>query len=163
MTQSGRSVLGIKWLRAGDFGKDTEMTVVNIKRITIGLLTSVVILLLLDLLPSLVPHQYATYQLFDHFYVWPGVGGLIAMFVAGFGGAYVSKVRFVVPAAVLAVGGWFLVVYLVNSIAAAAGQGDILFSASVNSLGLVFGIVGAVLGAILGARVAGNHLPAADR
>lgn len=138
------------------------MTIVDVKRIGIGLLTSVVILLLLDLLPNLVPDQYVAYRLFDHFYVWPGVGGMIAMFVAAFGGAYVSKVRFVVPAVFLAVGVWLFIIYFLNSIAAAAGQGDFLFAASINLLGLVFGIVGAVVGAIFGARVAGNFLSATE-
>lgn len=127
-----------------------------LKRIAIGLLTSVAILLLLDMLPNLVPDRYAAFQLFDHFYVWPGVGGLVGMFIAAFGGAYVSKVPFVIPAAVLAIAGWSFVVYFLNSFAAAAGQGDILSTASVNLLGLVFGVLGAVLGAIFGARVAGN-------
>jgi hypothetical protein len=136
---------------------------VDVKRIGIGLLASVVILLLLDLLPNLVPDQYVAYRLFDHFYVWPGVGGMIAMFVAAFGGAYVSKVRFVVPAAFLAVGVWIFIIYFLNSIAAAAGQGDFLFAASINLLGLILGIVGAVLGAIFGARVAGGFLPATEQ
>ena len=127
-----------------------------LKRMAIGLSTSVAILLLLDMLPNLVPDRYAAFQLFDHFYVWPGVGGLVGMFIAAFGGAYVSKSPFVIPAAVLAIAGWSFVVYFVNSIAAAAGQGDILSAASVNLLGLVFGVLGAVLGAICGARVAGN-------
>ena len=131
----------------------------NLKRISIGLLTSVAILLLLDLLPSLVPDRYVSYQIFDHFYVWPGIGGLVGMFIAAFGGAYVSTVRFVVPATALAITGWSFMIYILNSIAAAAGQGDILFVASVNSLGLVLGIVGAVLGAILGARIASNLPP----
>ena len=127
-----------------------------LKRMAIGLLISVAILLLLDMLPNLVPDRYAAFQLFDHFYVWPGVGGLVGMFIAAFGGAYVSKVPFVIPAAVLAIAGWSFVVYFLNSFAAAAEQGDILSSASVNLLGLVFGVLGAVLGAIFGARVAGN-------
>ena len=127
-----------------------------LKRMAVGLLTSVAILLLLDMLPNLVPDRYAAFQLFDHFYVWPGVGGLVGMFIAAFGGAYVSKVPFVIPAAVLAIAGWSFVVYFLNSFAAAAGQGDILSTASVNLLGLVFGVLGAVLGAIFGARVAGN-------
>ena len=127
-----------------------------LKRMAIGLLISVAILLLLDMLPNLVPDRYAAFQLFDHFYVWPGVGGLVGMFIAAFGGAYVSKVPFVIPAAVLAIAGWSFVVYFLNSIAAAAGQGDILSTASVNLLGLVCGVLGAVLGAIFGARVAGN-------
>ena len=143
--------------------EEVEMTIANVKRIGIGLLTSVVILLLLDLLPNLVPDQYVTYRLFGHFYVWPGVGGMIAMFLAAFGGAYVSKVRFVIPAALLAVVGWLFIIYFLNSIAAAAGQGDFLFAASINLLGLVFGIVGAVLGAISGLRLAGGFLPAAEQ
>jgi len=139
------------------------MTMTNIKRIGIGLLTSVVILLVLDLLPNLVPDQYVAYRIFDHFYVWPGVGGMIAMFVAAFGGAYVSKVRFVVPAASLAVGAWLFTIYFLNSIAAAAGQGDFLFAASINFLGLVFGIAGAVIGAITGVRVADSFQPATEK
>ncbi len=135
----------------------------NLKRTMIGLITAVAILLLLDLLPSLVPNRYAAIQLFDHFYVWPGIGGLVGMFIAAFGGAYVSKVPFLVPAVALAVAGWVFVIYILNSIAAAAGQGDILSVASVNSLGLVFGIMGAFLGAVLGARVAGNVSPALEQ
>lgn len=148
---------------SGDFGMDKELTVPNPKRIAKGLVAAIVILLLFDLLPSLVPDKYVAYQLFDHFYVWPGVGGLIAMFVAAFGGAYVSRVRFVAPAAVLAVAGWSFVIHILNSIAAAAGQGGVLFVASVNSLGLVFGIVGAMFGAILGERIAGRLSPATDQ
>lgn len=149
-------------LLLGDFGTETELTLANLKSISIGLSTSVVILFLLDLFPSLVPDRYVAYQLFNHFYVWPGAGGLTGMFIAAFGGAYVSKVRFVIPATALAVVGWSLVVYFTNSIAAAAGQGDILFVASLNLVGLVLGIVGAVLGAILGARTAGNLSPTTD-
>ncbi len=53
---------------------------------------------------------------------------------------------------------WLFIVYFLNSIAAAPGQSDILFAASINILGLVFGIVGATLGAIFGARAAGCSL-----
>lgn len=71
---------------------DPQRILTKLKRIAIGLLTSVRILLLLDLIPNPVPDQYAVFQLTDQFYVWPGAGGLIGMFVAAFGGAYVSKV-----------------------------------------------------------------------
>ena len=138
------------------------MTMANVKRIGIGLLISVVILLLLDLLPGLIPDQYVTYRLFDHFYVWPGVGWAIELFLAAFGGAYVSKSRFVIPAALLAVVVWLFSIYSLNSIAAAAGQGDFLFAASINLLGLVFGTAGAVLGAISGMGLAGDFIPAAN-
>jgi len=136
--------------------EETELTVADAKRIGIGLLTSVVILLLLDLLSGLVPDQYASYRLFDHFYVWQGVGWMIQIFLAALGGAYVSNVRFVVPAALLAIAVWLFSIYFVNSIAAAAEQGDFLFVAGSNLFGLVFGIVGAVLGAISGVRLAGG-------
>ena len=135
----------------------------DVKRIGIGLMTSVVILLLLDLLPSLVPDQYASYRLFDHFYVWQGFGWMVGMFVAAFGGAYVSKVRFVVPAVLLAFAVWLFSIFFVNSIAAAAEKGDFLFVASTNLLGLVFGIVGAVLGAISGVRLAGGFFPVVEQ
>jgi hypothetical protein len=72
------------------------------KRIGIGLITSIVILLLLDMVPSLIPDKYAAYQFLDYFYVWPAVGGMVTVFIAAFGGAYVSKPRFVFPAALLA-------------------------------------------------------------
>ncbi len=42
-------------------GEEAEMTIVDVKRIGTGLLTSVIILLLLDLLPTLVPDQYVAY------------------------------------------------------------------------------------------------------
>ena len=44
-------------------------------------------------------------------------------------------------------------IYIVNSIAAAAGQGDILAIAGSNVLGLLFGVVGATAGARLGGRL----------
>jgi len=72
------------------------------------------------------------------------------MFVAAFGGAYVAKVRFVAPAVVLAVVIWSLFVYFANSIAAAAGQGNLLVVAGSNILGLILGGVGATTGAYCG-------------
>jgi len=124
------------------------------KRIGLGLITSIAILLLLDMLPSLIPNEYAAYRILDHFYVWPGVGGMISMFVAAFGGAYVSKTRFLVPAALLAVGVWIFISYFLNLIAAVAGHDNFFHVASVNLLGLIFGVIGALLGAHAGARVA---------
>lgn len=125
----------------------------NVKRIGIGLATSIVILLVLDLLPSPIPSAYVSYQLLDHFYIWPGVGGMITMFVAALGGAYVSKTRFVVPAVLLAVGGWIFVIYVLNSIAVVAGQDNLFVVASTNLPGLIFGAVGAAMGALTGMRL----------
>lgn len=132
------------------------------KRIGLGLITSIVILLLLDMLPGLVPNEYAAFRILDYFYVWPGVGGMISMFVAAFGGAYVSKTRFVVPAALLAVGVWIFIFWFLNLIAASAGHDNFLHVASVNLLGLIFAVIGAVLGAHAGARVTDGFRKAAS-
>ncbi len=120
------------------------------KRIAIGLITSIAILAVLDWLPSPIPTKHVSYRLFDYFYIWPSVGGLVTMFIAALGGAYVSKTRFVIPAALLAAGVWFFVIYILNSIGAAAGQDDILAVASTNLLGLIFSIGGAAAGAYIG-------------
>jgi hypothetical protein len=88
--------------------------------------------------------------MFAIFYFWLAVEGRFVMFVAAFGGAYVARVRFVVPAVVLAAVIWAFVVYFANSIAATAGQGDILAVAGSNILALIFGGVSAASGAYLG-------------
>jgi hypothetical protein len=128
------------------------------KRIAIGLVTSIAILAILDLLPSPIPSGYASYRLFDYFYVWPAVGGMVTMFVAAFCGAYVSKAGYIVPAVLLAVAVWVFAIYFLNSIGAAAGQDDILAVASTNLLGLIFGIGGAALGAYVGTRMVERSL-----
>lgn len=123
------------------------------KRIAIGLVTSIAILAVFDLLPGLVPREHVSYRLFDYFYVWPGVGGMVTMFVAACGGAYVSKTRYIIPAVLLAVAVWLFAIYFLNSIGAVAGQDDILAVATTNLLGLIFGIGGAAVGATIGARL----------
>ena len=70
----------------------------DFRRIGVGMITSIAVLLVLDLLPSPIPDGFVMYRLFDYLYILPGVGGMITMFVAAFGGAYVSKTRFIVPA-----------------------------------------------------------------
>ncbi len=123
------------------------------KRIALGLAASIGILTVFDLLPNPIPGSLFSYRLFDHYYVWSGVGGMIAIFFASLGGAYVSKTRYVIPAILLSVVLWMFVVYFLNSIAAEAGQADILSVASSNLPGLLFGFVGAATGACVGARL----------
>jgi len=132
---------------------------VKTKRIAIGIATSIAILALLDLLPSPIPQSLVDYRLFDHFYVWPGIGGMATMFVAAFGGAFVSKARFEIPAVILAVGVWAGIVYFLNSIGAAAGQDDVLTVASTNLLGLILGVSGAAFGAYTGTRMVSRKSP----
>lgn len=132
---------------------------VKTKRIAVGIATSIAILALLDLLPSPIPQSLVTYRLFDHFYVWPGIGGMVTMFVAAFGGAFVSKARFEIPAVILAVCVWIFIVFFLNSIGAAAGQDDVLTVASTNLLGLILGVSGAAFGAFAGARLVKRNSP----
>jgi len=127
------------------------------KRITIGVIVSIAILLLLAEMPVPIADAYFTYRLFDYFYAWPGAGGFLAMFLAAFGGAYVAKVQFIVPAVILAVGEWILIVYIANSIGAAAGQANLIEVAFSNVLGLLFGVIGGAFGAHLGARLVEFH------
>jgi hypothetical protein len=124
-----------------------------IKRIGLGLLTAVLIAAALDLAPSFLPEAWARERLAGYFYVWPGIEGACVGFLATLGGAYVARVPFVFPALVFAIGSWIFVVYFLNSIAAVAGQGDILAVAGSNALGLLFGILGAAGGAYLGGRL----------
>jgi len=132
---------------------------VKIQRMSIGIATSIAILALLDLLPSPVPQSLVNYRLLDHFYVWPGIGGMVTMFVAAFGGGFVSKARFEIPAVILAVGVWVFIVYFLNSTGAAAGQDDWLTVASTNLLGLILGVFGAAFGAYAGTRMASRNSP----
>ena len=132
---------------------------VRTKRTAIGIFTSIAILALLDLLPIPIPQSLVTYRLFDHFYVWGGIYGAVTMFVAAFGGAFVSRARFVTPAVILAVGVWIFIVYVLNSLGAAAGQDDVLTVASTNLLGLILGVCGAAFGAYTGTRMVKRNSP----
>lgn len=123
------------------------------KRIGLGLLTAILIAAAFDWAPSFLPDTWARERLGGYFYIWPGVEGAFVGFVAALGGAYVARVPFVIPAVLFATGNWILVVYLLNSIAGAAGQGDILAVAGSNALGLLSGIFGAAAGANLGGRL----------
>lgn len=127
------------------------------KRITVGLIVSIAILVLLGEIAIPIADAYFTYRLFDYFFAWPGAGGLLANFLAACGGAYVAKVRFIVPAIALAVGEWILIVHIANSIGAAAGRDNILDVAFSNVLGLLFGIIGGAIGAHLGGRLVDLH------
>lgn len=130
------------------------MNMRTIKRIGIGLLTTVAILIVFDVLPDLIPGSLARYRMFEFFYFWSAVEGGFVMFVAAFGGAYVARVHFVVPAVVLAAMVWASVAYFAISIAATAGQGDILAVAGSNILALILGGVGAAAGAYFGRYLA---------
>ena len=123
------------------------------KRVTIGLVVSIAILVILGEIPIPIADAYFTYRLFDYFYAWPGVGGVLAMLLAALGGAYVAKIRFIVPAIVLAISQWILIIHIANSIGAAAGQDNLFAVAFSNVLGLLFGVIGGATGAYLGARL----------
>ena len=136
---------------------------VSIKRIGLGLLVSIGVLLLghivllalhilslFDSLSSLLPTN--TSQAFFYLYVLPAIQGFIVFLVAAFCGARVAQVRFLIAAVLLAIGTWVLVVIVLNSTVAAAGQISLLQVASANLLRLVFSIAGAAVGALLGHR-----------
>lgn len=139
-----------RYSRRGVTGGGMPMNTRTIKRIGLGLLTTVVILTVFDALPSLVPGSLASYRIFGIFYFWPAVEGGSAMFVAAFAGAYVARVHLVVPSVILAAVLWLFVVYFANSIAAAVSQTDVWAVAGSNILALIFGLVGAAAGAFLG-------------
>jgi hypothetical protein len=122
----------------------------RLKQILLGTVAAFAILIVLDMVPfsSIVPSP--DYRIFDYFYVWPAVKAAVVMSLAGFGGAYIAKVRFVAPSVSLATAFWVFVVYISDSIAETAGQGDILAIAGQHSLVLVSGTAGAVIGALLG-------------
>jgi hypothetical protein len=121
-----------------------------IERTGLGLLTAILIGTAFDLAPSVFPGSWAHERLFGFFYVWTGVEGACVMFLAALGGAYVARVPFIGAAVLLAVGSWMLTVYLLTSITAVSGQGDILVVAGSNILGLLLGVGGAAAGAYLG-------------
>lgn len=121
-----------------------------IKRIGLGLLTAVLIAAVLDLAPDVLPETWADERLAGYFYIGPGVEAACVGFLVALGGAYVARVPFVIPAVLFATATWMLVIYLLNSIAAAAGQSDILAVAASNALGLLFGNIGAAAGAYIG-------------
>ena len=123
------------------------------KRIGLGLLTTVLIAAAFDLVPSFLPDTWARERLAGYFYIWPGVEGACDGFLATLGGAYVARVPFVIPAVLFATGAWVFVICFLNSIAAAAGQDDILAVAGSNALGLLLGIFGAATGAYIGGRI----------
>ena len=129
----------------------------NFKRIGLGVLTTIAVLAIFDVLPNPIPSSLVGFRILGYFYFWPAVGGAIVMFIAAFAGAYVAKVRFVIPAVVLAALFWAFVVYFLNSIAAVAGQNDLISVAGSNILGLIFGCLGAVFGAKLGLFAAGKR------
>jgi hypothetical protein len=123
------------------------------KRIGLGLLTTLLIAAAFDFVPSFLPVTWASERLAGYFYVWPGVEGACVGFLAALGGAYVARVPFIIPAVLFATVSWIGVICFLNSIAAVAGQGDILAVAGSNALGLLFGIVGAAAGAYVGGHI----------
>lgn len=131
------------------------MSARRFKRIGIGLVATIVILIMFDLLPSSLPLSLVQYRIFGYFYFWSAVQGAIFIFVATFAGGYVAKVSFVAPAVLLSIGAWLAAVYFANSIAATAGEDNIMAVAGSNVAGLLFGAVGAAIGASVGRRVAG--------
>jgi hypothetical protein len=130
------------------------MNATRLKQIGFGILTAIAVLSVFELLPSFVPSSVHNYRVFGHFYFGLAIEAAIVMFIAASAGAYVARVNFIWPAILLAVAVWFLVVYILNSIAAAAGQGDLLGVASINVLSLLFGACGSAIGALVGSRFA---------
>jgi hypothetical protein len=135
----------------------TEIT----KRIGLGLVTAILIGTACDLAPSLFPGSWVHERIFRYFYVWSGVEGACVVFLAALGGAYVARVPFIGAAVLLAVGSWMLTVYLLTSITAVSGQGDILVVAGSNILGLLLGVGGAAAGAYLGGRLSRRNAKSA--
>ena len=105
------------------------------------------------LIPRVLPEAWACERLAGYFYIWPGVEAACFGFLATLGGAYAARVPFVIPPVLFATGTWIFAIYFMNSIAAAAGQSNILSVAGSNALGLLFGIVGAAAGAYVGERI----------
>lgn len=126
------------------------MITTTTKRIGWGLLTAIAVAIAFDLLPNLVPASLVHVRLLGFFYIWSAVESALVMFVAALAGAYVARVPFVVPAVMLVAVNWSLTVYFSNSIATAAGQGDLLAVAGSNIPGLILGGVGATIGAWYG-------------
>jgi hypothetical protein len=124
-----------------------------IKRIGLGLLTTALISAAFGLVPDFLPETWAGERVAGYFYVWAAVPGACVAFLAALGGAYVARAPFVVPAVVFAIGTWAVLIYVLNSIAVQAGQGDILAIAGSNAPGLLLGIVGAATGAYVGERL----------
>lgn len=126
------------------------MQVFKYIRILLGLLAMLAVGLLFDFLPSIpTPH----YRIFDFFWVFPGLESAVLVFVAAAAGAFVARVRFVVPAIAFTALSWALGVYILNQIGAPMGQDNILELAGSNILGLLFGIIGAGLGARIGEKI----------
>jgi len=130
------------------------MNAIRPKRIGLGILVTIAVLGVFDLIPSFVPSSAIDYRLFGYFYFWVAIEGAIIMFMAALIGAYVAKVNFVGPAVLLSITVWTFTVYFLNSIASAAGPDDILNVASINILGLLFGAYGSGIGALVGRRFA---------
>ena len=72
---------------------------------------------------------------------------------AALAGTWVARRNFVAPALCPSFAVWLFVIYIVHSIAAVAGQGDLVGIAKQNGLFLLPNVAGALAGAIVGRRL----------
>ena len=75
-----------------------------IKRIGLGLLTTLLIAIAFDAAASLVPASWADGRLAGYSYAWSVAGAAVVGFFAALGGAYVARVLFVIPVVLFAIG-----------------------------------------------------------
>jgi len=119
------------------------------KRIGLGLLTMIAVLIVEDLIPN--PYgAYASPDAFFYFAFWPSVWGAFEVGLATCAGAYVARINFAGSAAIFAIVFGLLIVLMLQSIAAPVEHIPYLEILSRNSIGIALGVVSAVVGAETG-------------
>lgn len=119
------------------------MSVGDMKRVGLGLAAAIGALFVVSALGSLwAPFSFRSMPAMS--------GNAAAMFVAALAGTWAAGRSFVMPSIVLATALWVLLVYILYSIAAVAGQGAILDIAIRNAGALPACLAGGLAGALLG-------------
>lgn len=124
------------------------------KQIGLGLLTTFLVFLAGDFIPSVFPFSSIELPVVGEFLYWQAVEGAILMSVAACAGAYVARLNFIGPAVLFSICIWAIGVHILYAVASSAGQGDFSSIVVRQSPNLLLTMIVAALGAYFGSGFA---------
>lgn len=128
------------------------------KQIFLGLLAMFVTGIVLDMLPN--PYgAYGSPERFLNFSPIPTIWGGIEIGFAAFVGAYIAKVRFVIPAISFTIVVTVLIVFSLQGLTEPFEPRPVSEIVGRNSINSIVALGGAIAGAVLGTRVANRRQP----